>query len=162
MKQYTDDKASLYDLKISNLDDFISIDEKEKNEEKEKKEEKEENDKNKENQTTESIEEVSPEDYNKNIYSVLVIIKQIMLDEKKDIRQLFSDSIVTITKPNSDVITLDSFNDELIKRKIKLNYLQLSCINNKYSINEELHALDIKKIEEDINNLNEKEINNYL
>ena len=162
MKQYTDDKASLYDLKISNLDDFISIDEKEKNEEKEKKEEKEENDKNKENQTTESIEEVSPEDYNKNIYSVLVIIKQLMLDEKKDIRQLFSDSIVTITKPNSDVITLDSFNDELIKRKIKLNYLQLSCINNKYSINEELHALDIKKIEEDINNLNEKEINNYL
>ena len=153
MKQFDDNKTSLFDLKISNLDDILNgiiIDNKENNY----------NDK--ENQTTESIEEISPEDYNKNIYSVLFAIKQLMMDEKKSLRQLFVDSIVTISKPNSDIITLDSFNDELNKRNINLNYLQMSCINNKYCVNEELHALDIKQIENDINNLKENKINNYL
>ena len=153
MKQFDDNKTSLFDLKISNLDDILNgiiIDNKENN------------DNDKENQTTESIEEISPEDYNKNIYSVLFAIKQLMMDEKKSLRQLFVDSIVTISKPNSDIITLDSFNDELNKRNINLNYLQMSCINNKYCVNEELHALDIKQIENDINNLKENKINNYL
>ena len=153
MKQFDDNKTSLFDLKISNLDDILNgiiIDNNENN------------DNDKENQTTESIEEISPEDYNKNIHSVLLVIKQIMMDEKKSLRQLFVDSIVTISKPNSDIITLDSFNDELNKRNININYLQMSCINNKYCVNEELHALDIKQIENDINNLKENEINNYL
>ena len=158
MKQFDDNKASLFDLKISNLDQILNEDEINKNEENEENGENDE----KENKSTESIEEVSPEDYNNNIYSALVIIRQLMRNENKDLRKLFVDSIVTISKPKSDVITLDSFNDELNKRNVNLSFLQMSCINNRYCINEELHALDIKQIENDIKNLKDNEINNYL
>ena len=48
-----------------------------------------------------------------------------MKNENKNLREIFVDSIVKITKPNADIITLDSFADELNKRKIKLNYLYL-------------------------------------
>ena len=112
-------------------------------------------------ESNESGEEVSPEDFNKNIHDVLLIIKQIMNNENKSLREIFVDSIVKITKPNADVITLDSFADELNKRKIKLNYLQMSCFNYRYCINEELHALELVKIEQDVDNLKEDEIFQY-
>ena len=37
----------------------------------------------------------------------------------------------------------------------------MSCFNYNYCINDELHALDIDKIEKDINNLKEDEIYQY-
>ena len=153
MKQFDDNKASLLDLKISKLDEIIT--------DKENTQQNNNNSK-KESETTESIEEVTPEEYNKNIYSVLIAVKQLMTDENKDIKELFNNSIVTINKPKMEIITLESFSEELNKRNINLNYLQISCINNKYCVNEEMNALDINKIEEDINNLKENEINNYL
>lgn len=152
MKQFEDNKASLFDLKISKLDEIIT----------DKENTQKNNNSKKDSETTESIEEVTPEEYNKHIYSVLIVVKQLMTDENKDIKELFNDSIVTINKPKTEIITLESFSDELNKRNINLNYLQISCINNKYCVNEELNALDINKIEEDINNLKENEINNYL
>ena len=75
------------------------------------------------------------------------------MDEKKDIRKLFCDSIKKINNPDTDIITLESLNNELNKRKINLNKLQISCINQKYCVNEEMNALEIKQIEDDINNL---------
>ena len=84
-----------------------------------------------------------------------------MTDENKSFRDIFNDSIVKITKPNADIITLDSLADELNKKNVKLNYLQMSCFNYKYCINEELHALDIEKIEKDIENIKENEIYQY-
>ena len=84
-----------------------------------------------------------------------------MENESKNLREIFVDSIIQITKPNADIITLESFANQLNKRKISLNYLQLSCFNYKYCINNELHALDINKIENDINNLKENVIQDY-
>ena len=84
-----------------------------------------------------------------------------MTKENKNLRDIFADSIVKITKPNADIITLDSLVDELNKKNVKLNYLQMSCFNYNYCINDELHALDIDKIEKDINNLKEDEIYQY-
>ena len=154
MKQFNDDKSSLFDLKVKNLDNLLDNNENDKDNKNKEKE--------KENKSNESVEELTPEEYNKNIYSVLIIIKHLLEEEKTNLRQLFNDSIVTISKPECEVITLESFNNELNKRNINLNYLQISCINNKYCINDELYALDINKIEKDISNLKENEINNFL
>ena len=154
MKQFDDINASLLDLKVEKLENILS----------EPLENVEPNiNKNENNQTesNESGEEVSPSVFNKNIHEVLLLIKQLMKTENKSLKEMFVDSIVKITKPNADVITLDSFADELNKRNIKLNYLQMSCFNYKYCINEELHALDIDKIDQDIKNLNENEIYQY-
>ena len=163
MKQFDDNNASLYDLKISKLDEIINEVTIGNNNNKNTINN-DNNSNNDENQANESVEEVSPEEYNKTINSVLVIIKQLMIDENKNLNKLFLDSIVKINKPkpNMEVITLESFNDELNKRNVNLNNIQMSCINNKYCINEELRALDLKQMEEDINNLKENEINNYL
>ena len=111
--------------------------------------------------SNESVEEVSPEVYNKNINDVLILLKQIIINENKNFREIFADSIVKINNPETDIITLESFAAELNKRNIKLNYLQLSCFNYKYCINNELHALEIEKIENDINNLKENVIQKY-
>ena len=156
MKQFNDDKSSLFDLKVKNMDNLLDNNENDKDNKNKEKE------KEKENKFNESFEELTPDEYNNNIYSVLIIIKHLLEEEKTNLRQLFTDSIVTINKPKCEVITLDSFNNELNKRNINLNYLQISCINNKYCINDELYALDINKIEKDISNLKENEINNFL
>ena len=157
MKQFDDANASLFDLNVERIENILQ--------------EPIENDDNANSnnndinnvptESNESGEEVSPEDFNKNIHDVLLIIKQIMNNENKSLREIFVDSIVKITKPNADVITLDSFADELNKRKIKLNYLQMSCFNYRYCINEELHALELVKIEQDVDNLKEDEIFQY-
>ena len=78
-----------------------------------------------------------------------------------DLALTLAPSITVKTKPNADIITLDSFADEINKRKIKLNYLQMSCFNYRYCINEDLHALDINKIEQDLNDFKEDEIYQY-
>ena len=187
MKQFDDIKASLFDLKVENLENIIEeplinddTGKKEEinnnNIEKSKSNNSNNNDDNNINanvnenknniikdptESNESVEEVSPSVFNKNINDVLTIMKQIMENESKNLREIFVDSIVQITKPNADIITLESFANELNKRKISLNYLQLSCFNYKYCINNELHALDINKIEHDINNLKENVIQDY-
>lgn len=149
MKQYDDNKSSLFDLKINKLDEILK---EEKIEEDNHKEINNNNDK--EDNSNESIREITLEEYNNNINSVLGIIKQLMSDENKEFKQLFNESITKIDNSNTEIISLESFIDELNKRNIKLNYLQISCINKKYCINEELHSLEIKQIEEDINNFN--------
>ena len=155
MKQFDDENSSLFDLNVERIENIL--------------EEPLENDgninkndiNNNPTESNESGEEVIPSVFDKNIHDVLLIIKQIMKNENKNLREIFVDSIVKITKPNTDIITLDSFADELNKRKIKLNYLQMSCFNYRYCINEDLHALEIDKIEEDINNLKDGEIYEY-
>ena len=151
MKQYNDNKLSLFDLKISKLDKILKeeIIEKNKNIN---------SDKNKVNEgkLNQSTKDISLEEYNNNINSVLVVVKQLMIDENKEFRQLFGDSIVKIENSNNDIIVLESLINELDKRNITLNNLQITCINKKYCINEELHYLDIKKIEEDTNNFKKK------
>ena len=155
MKQFDDANASLLDLNVEKLENIL--------------EEPLENDESKINDispnneinSNDSKEEVSPTIFNKNIHDVLLLIKKLMTDENKSFRDIFNDSIVKITKPNADIITLDSLADELNKKNVKLNYLQMSCFNYKYCINEELHALDIEKIEKDIENIKENEIYQY-
>ena len=155
MKQFDDANASLLDLNVEKLESIL--------------EEPLENDESKINDispnneinSNDSKEEVSPTIFNKNIHDVLLLIKKLMTDENKSFRDIFNDSIVKITKPNADIITLDSLADELNKKNVKLNYLQMSCFNYKYCINEELHALDIEKIEKDIENIKENEIYQY-
>ena len=157
MKQFNDENASLFDLNVERIQNIIdepleNTDNINNN-----------NDMNNNNPTesNESGEEILPDVFDKNIHDVLLIIKQIMNKENKNLKEIFIDSLVKISKPNAEVITLDSFVDELNKRKIKLNYLQMNCFNYRYCINEELHALEIDKIEQDLNNLKEDEIFQY-
>ena len=154
MKQFDDANASLLDLNVEKLESILE-------EPFENDEFKNEISPNNENNSNDSKEEISPTIFNKNIHDVLLLIKDIMSNENKNFRDIFADSIVKITKPNADIITLDSLADELTKKNVKLNYLQMSCFNYKYCINDELHALDIEKIEKDIENLKENEIFQY-
>ena len=154
MKQFDDANASLLDLNVEKLESILE-------EPFENDEFKNEISPNNENNSNDSKEEISPTIFNKNIHDVLLLIKEIMSNENKSFRDIFSDLIVKITKPNADIITLDSLADELTKKNVKLNYLQMSCFNYKYCINDELHALDIEKIEKDIENLKENEIFQY-
>ena len=165
MKQFDDIKSSLFDLKIGKLEEIrndLNNNENNNNNSNENNSIGNDTDSDKTNESTESIEEISPDEYNRKIDYVLKVVKKLMTEEKKDLRTLFIDSIVKIAMPNTEIITLESFNNELNKRNININHLQLSCINNKYCVNNELHALEISKIENDINNLKENEINNYL
>ena len=158
MKQFDDTNASLFDLNVERIESILE----EPIENADNVNNNNNNDiNNAQTESNESGEEVSPEVFNKNIHDVLLIIKQIMNNDNKTLREIFVDSIVKIKKPNADIITLDSFADELNKRKIKLNYLQMSCFNYRYCINEELHALELIKIEQDVNNLKEDEIFQY-
>ena len=53
---------------------------------------------------------------------------------------------------DKDIVTIESFVNNLKNRNIKLNKLQISCFNKKYCINEKMNGLDIKQIENDIIN----------
>ena len=141
MKQYDNNEKSLFDLKISKIDDILK---------------EEIMSKVKENKINELNPEISLEEYNKNIDSVLVIIKQLMEDEKKDLKEIFGDSLMINYEQNKDkdIITIESFANNLKNRNIKLSELQISCFNKKYCINEKMNGLDIKQIENDIINFN--------
>ena len=141
MKQYDNNEKSLFDLKISKIDDILK---------------EEIMSKVKENKINELNPEISLEEYNKNIDSVLVIIKQLMEDEKKDLKEIFGDSLMINYEQNKDkdIITIESFVNNLKNRNIKLSELQISCFNKKYCINEKMNGLDIKQIENDIINFN--------
>jgi hypothetical protein len=178
MKQFEDENSSLFDLKIGKIEDILNaeiisntdsqnINNNENNI----------NDSNiindmlnmnsndkdiHDTESNASTEEVAPEVYNTNIDHVLKIIKKLMDEEKKDLRTLFADSIVKIQSPEIDIISIESFRDELFKRNVNINSKRLSCLNDKYCVNAELHALDISKIEEDINKLKENIVNDYV
>ena len=180
MKQFKDPQKSLFDLKISNLQNILGqeiidtnsnlnkndISEKKINNVKdnnnisliqsEKNFPKTEDDKNKVEED-DSFEEISREEYEKAINETLLLIKLIMEKENKTCFKVFEDSIVKISHPESDIITIESFNDELVKRGINLTELQLSCICNKYCINEDLKALNIHQINSDIKSIIELE-----
>ena len=158
MKQFEDDNSSLFDLKIGKIEDILNaeiisntdtqnINNNENNI----------NDSNiindilnmnsndkdiHDTESNESTEEVAQEDYNTSIDHVLKIVKKLMDEEKKDLRTLFADSIVKIQSPEADIISIDSFRDELFKRNVNINSKRLSCLNFKYCVNEELHALE--------------------
>ena len=114
MKQFDDKNSTLLDLNVEKIEDILK-------EPLENAADNNNNDGNVSNvsESNESGEEVSPSVFNKNINDVLLIIKQIMNNENKTMKEIFSDSIVKITKPNADIITLDSFADEINKRKSK-------------------------------------------
>ena len=76
MKQQDNNEKSLFDLKISKIDDIFK---------------EEIIYKVKENKLNELNPDISLEKYNKNIDFVLVIIKQLMEHEKKDLKKIFGD-----------------------------------------------------------------------
>ena len=143
MKQYNNNESnsSLFDLKISKIEDILR---------------EEIMHKAKENKINELNPEISLEEYNMNIDYVLVIIKQLMKDEKKDLKQIFGDSLMINSEQNKDkdIVTIESFVNNLKNRNIKLSKLQISCFNKKYCINEKSNGLDIKQIENDIIDFN--------
>ena len=178
MKQFEDDNSSLFDLKIGKIEDILNAEiisntdtqninnnENNINDSNIINDSLNMNSNDKDIHDTESnasTEIVAQEEYNTSIDHVLKIIKKLMDEEKKDLRTLFADSIVKMQNPETDIISIDSFRDELFKRNVNINSKRLSCLNKKYCINAELHALDISKIEEDINKLKENIVNDYV
>ena len=99
-----------------------------------------------------SYEEISKTEYEKILNNILLLIKNLLMNKNKTLNELFKDSIVSISKPqNYEIITIDSLNTELNKENIYLTDIQLSCLFNKYCVNEELKALDVKTLNNDIN-----------
>ena len=99
-----------------------------------------------------SYEEISKTEYEKILNNILLLIKNLLTNKNKTLYELFKDSIVTISKPqNYEIITIESLNTELNKENIFLTDIQLSCLFNKYCVNEELKALDVKTLYNDIN-----------
>lgn len=128
MKQFTDSKASLYDLSLEKFNELLQPKEEEDEEE----------------------EEISSKKYNQEINSSLMLLKSLMESENKKLIEFFTDNIVKIKNPPTSGVTIDSFYNKLIDKGVNLTELQLSCLYNKYCVNDELKAIDICQIEKDI------------
>ena len=143
MKQFDDPSASLYDLKLSKLNELIPEGENEEI-------------------VNESVQEISPESYFKEINTSLASLKEICDKEKKKLGELVKESVVKINKKPFNVINVESFHEEIAKRGTILSELQLSCLYNKYCCNEDLKAMDIGEIEADVDKYGIKEGNEVI
>lgn len=130
MKQYNDPATSLYDLKLSQLTELVQRES--------------------EDVASESIQEITPEVYFKEINTSIAELNTLCLKLKMKLSEIVKESLVTINKSPFTIINVDSFHEELTKRGVVLTELQLSCLYNKYCCNEDLKGMDIKEIEADI------------
>ena len=130
MKQYNDPATSLYDLKLSQLTELVQRES--------------------EDVANESIQEITPEVYFKEINTSIAELNTLCLKLKMKLSEIVKESLVTINKSPFTIINVDSFHEELTKRGVVLTELQLSCLYNKYCCNEDLKGMDIKEIEADI------------
>ena len=103
--------------------------------------------------TSDSIQEISPEAYFKEIADALALISVLTNQLGQSVSTICSDSIVTIADKPYAIINVESFYEELSKRGLVLTEMQLSCLYNKYCTNDELKAMDIKEIEKDVEGL---------
>lgn len=115
---------------------------------------------------SESMTEITNEEYIKTINEAINLMIIGLTKEKKTIRQVFTPFIKPkILKENGkeaiDVITIDEFNEELKKLNINLSDLQLSCLCTKYCINNEFNYLNIAALEEDIKNSSNTSLNGF-
>ena len=100
----------------------------------------------------ESVTEITNENYEKQLKEAIETIK---IGTNK-INLSFGEMVKNITYKAEingifyDYFTIENFNEELKKNKIKLSDLQLSCLCNKYCLPENLKCIDKNKIEIDI------------
>ena len=101
----------------------------------------------------ESVTEITNENYEKQLKEAIETIKN--GSNKNNLS--FGEMVKNITYKAEingifyDYFTIENFNEELKKYKIKLSDLQLSCLCNKYCLPENLKCIDKNKIEKDIN-----------
>lgn len=139
MKQYNDPAASLYDLKLSRLTELVQLESEEG--------------------ANDSVQEITPEVYFKEINASLGELNSLCQKLKMKFSEIVKESLVTINKSPFTIINIESFHEELVKRGVALTELQLSCMYNKYCCNEDLKGMDVKEIEGDIEKF-DKENNN--
>ena len=100
----------------------------------------------------ESVTEITNENYEKQLKEAIETIK----NGTNKINLSFGEMVKNITYKAEingifyDYFTIENFNEELKKNKIKLSDLQLSCLCNKYCLPDNLKCIDKNKIEKDI------------
>ena len=116
---------------------------------------------------SESMTEITNEEYIKTIKEAINLMIIGLTKEKKTIRQIFAPFIKSkVSKEkdketSTDVITIDEFNEELKKININLTDLQLSCLCTKYCINNEFNYLNVGALEQDIKNSSNTSLNGF-
>ena len=147
MKHFDDKSAKWEDLNIKNLSDLLVTTASQSQ--------------------SESMTEITNEEYIKTISEALTLIVAGLTKEKKDLRKVFETYIKTKIvnegekETNCEVVSIDEFNDELRKININLSDLQLSCLCTKYCINNEFNYINIGALEQDVKNSSNTSLNGF-
>ena len=101
----------------------------------------------------ESMTEITNEEYLKQLSDCIKIIKNGLKSLKITFREFIRDIRQEIAIENLviECITIDDFNEILKRIGIVFSDLKLSCLCSKYSLPNELRLIEVKKLEEDIN-----------
>ena len=100
-----------------------------------------------------SFTEITNEEYIKNLKDSINLIKKGLDKNKTNFKELIK-NIVKNTRVDKNIIeyiTIDDLNTKLREIDVLLSDLKLSCLCNKYSIQNDLRLLNLKSLEEDIN-----------
>ena len=163
MKRFKNENVSLYDLKISNIDELLNKNINNENDENNKinklVEEKELKKQKEEKEEKEVTEEITRDNFNKTIHDIL--IKNLLKKENKNFKEEFQNCLEKNSN-NLDVISIHSLNKFLIDKEICLNNLQLSCLSNRYCVDDDLIIINASMLEEDLKNLKDDVINDYV
>lgn len=147
MKHFDDKSAKWEDLNIKNLFDLLNTTASQSQ--------------------SESMTEITNEEYIKTISEALGLIVAGLTKAKKDLRKVFETYIKTkiVTdgekETNCEVVSIDEFNDELRKININLTDLQLSCLCTKYCINNEFNYINLGSLEQDVKNSSNTSLNGF-
>jgi hypothetical protein len=100
-----------------------------------------------------SFTEITNEEYIKNLKDSINLIQKGLDKNKTSFNELIK-NIVKNTEVDKNIIeyiTIDDLNTKLREIDVLLSDLKLSCLCNKYSIQNDLRLLNLKSLEEDIN-----------
>lgn len=152
MKQFDDDKASLFDLDPKKLEDLFDFSTSHINENENDNENGNGNGNGNENEN-ESIQEITTEEYEKIIKESLRKISKALKERKMVFRDLVKECIVNDSQGKSKgVVSIEDLNDALKKISVTLEDLYLSCLCTKYCEEDgEQRLLSVDTIEKDLN-----------
>ena len=156
MKRFKNENASLYDLKISNIDELLENNQKNKNNENNK-----DNELRNQKEEKEVTEEITRDNFNKTIHDILMMVNNLLKKEGKNFKEEFQDCLEKNSK-NIDIINIHSLNKFLLSKEIRLSNLQLSCLSNRYCVDDDLIIISVSMFEQDLKNFKDDVILDYV
>ena len=143
LKKFQDENSKLEDIDLAKLNDLL---------------ENENTDENNDNvniNKEEFVAEITSEEYLKQLESTMNLIKKGLQDQGISFRELVSNFLneKEIDGVNYEYISIDNLCDLLNKIEVNLSDLKLSCLYNKYCLDDELRLIDSKMLEKDLNEI---------